>query len=71
MNEDEPPTVRAAAALFQEICYTNKDALSAGIIVAGWDRHNGGSVWNVPLGGSVHKLPFSIGGGYKIEVMCG
>jgi 20S proteasome subunit beta 1 len=28
-----PPTVQTAAALFQKLCYENKDALSAGIIV--------------------------------------
>jgi 20S proteasome subunit beta 1 len=58
----EPPSTRVAAAMFQQICYSNKDALSAGIIVAGWDRQNGGSVYSVPLGGSLHKQPFSIGG---------
>ena len=33
-----PPTVHAAANVFQRFCYENKDALSAGIIVAGWDK---------------------------------
>lgn len=51
-----------AASLFQELCYQNKDGLSAGIIVGGWDKENGGSVWNVPLGGSLHRQPFAIGG---------
>jgi 20S proteasome subunit beta 1 len=51
-----------AASLFQELCYQNKDNLSAGIIVGGWDKENGGSVWNVPLGGSLHRQPFAIGG---------
>jgi 20S proteasome subunit beta 1 len=48
--------------LFRELCYNNKDNLSAGIIVAGWDKHYGGEVYSVPLGGSLHKQPFAIGG---------
>jgi 20S proteasome subunit beta 1 len=34
----------------------------AGIIVAGWDLIDGGSVYNIPLGGSIHKAPYAIGG---------
>lgn len=34
----------------------------AGIIVAGWDKKDGPSVYNVPLGGSLHRAPFAIGG---------
>lgn len=44
------------------MCYNNKEQLSAGIIVAGWDKYEGGSVYNIPLGGSLHKQPFAIGG---------
>lgn len=62
VNENEAPAVRTAAALFQEMCYQNKDNLSAGIIVAGWDKTDGPSVYNIPLGGSLHKAPFAIGG---------
>lgn len=50
VQHDEQPTVAAATQLFQEIVYQNKDRLSAGIIVAGWDKRKGGSVYNVPLG---------------------
>ncbi|KAG8983371.1 Proteasome subunit beta type-1, partial [Tulasnella sp. 427] len=39
----QPPPVHTAATLFQKLCYENKDALSAGIIVAGWDKTNGPS----------------------------
>jgi len=46
------------------MCYQNKDNLSAGIIVAGWDKTDGPSVYNIPLGGSLHKAPFAIGGTY-------
>ncbi|KAJ1939836.1 Proteasome subunit beta type-1 [Linderina pennispora] len=58
----EAPTVKVAASLFQEICYQNKNNLSAGIIVAGWDERDGASVYNIPLGGSLHREPFAIGG---------
>ncbi|OBZ82561.1 Proteasome subunit beta type-6 [Choanephora cucurbitarum] len=61
-SENEAPSVRTAAALFQELCYQNKDNLSAGVIVAGWDKKEGPCVYNIPLGGSLHKQPFAIGG---------
>ncbi|KAI9490786.1 proteasome subunit beta type-6 [Zychaea mexicana] len=62
VQENQMPSVRTASALFQELCYQNKDMLTAGIIVAGWDEKNGPAVYNVPLGGSLHKQPFAIGG---------
>ncbi|KAJ2749456.1 Proteasome subunit beta type-1 [Coemansia nantahalensis] len=58
----EPPTVSVAASLVHEICYQNKGGLSAAIIVAGWDEQNKGSVFEVPLGGSLHRGEFAIGG---------
>ncbi|KAJ2816970.1 Proteasome subunit beta type-1 [Coemansia sp. 'formosensis'] len=58
----EAPTVKVAASLFQEICYQNKNNLSAGIIVAGWDARDGASVYEIPLGGSIHRQTFAIGG---------
>ena len=36
--------------------------LSAGMIIAGYDRKNGGQVYSIPLGGSLHKQSFAIGG---------
>lgn len=42
------PTVRAAATATRNLCYANKDQLSAGIICAGWDDREGGSVFSVP-----------------------
>ena len=35
--------------------------LQAGLIVAGWDKDEGGSVYAVPLGGTLVKCPFAIG----------
>lgn len=46
----------------QSLCYNNKDYLSAGVIVAGWDPVDGGSVYTIPSGGTSLKVPFSIGG---------
>jgi hypothetical protein len=69
--------VHTAAALFQRICYENKDALSAGIIVAGWDKDVGPSVYNIPLGGGLFRQPWAIGGmsfdvpPYYWSVICG
>lgn len=68
VSEDQAPSVRTAAALFQELCYQNKDNLMAGIIVAGWDDKDGPSVYNIPLGGSLHKAPFAIGGNFYTSV---
>merc|ERR1712137_1352881 len=58
----EPPEVHTAATFFQKLCYDNKNALSAGIIVGGWDKFNGGSVYCITLGGTMVKQNFSIGG---------
>ena len=35
---------------------------SAGIIIAGWDHRHGGQVYSIPLGGSLHKQAYAIGG---------
>lgn len=34
----------------------------AGLIIAGWDERHGGQVYSIPLGGSLHKQAYSIGG---------
>lgn len=62
IQQNEAPTTRIASALFRELCYQNKGQLQAGIIVAGWDKYHGGEVYSIPLGGSLHKQPFAIGG---------
>ena len=38
-----------------------QEMLQAGLIVAGWDKEEGGSVYAVPLGGTLVKCPFAIG----------
>lgn len=58
----QDPPVAVAANMLQSICYSNKDQLSAGIICAGWDKENGPSVYNIPVGGGLFKGPWAIGG---------
>lgn len=43
-----PPSVRAAATMTRNLCYANKDQLSAGVICAGWDAREGGLVFAIP-----------------------
>ncbi|ELR23376.1 beta1 proteasome1D, putative [Acanthamoeba castellanii str. Neff] len=58
----EEPEVGTAANLFKQLCYANKNFIMAAIIVGGYDKHNGGSVYSIPLGGSLIKEPWAIGG---------
>jgi 20S proteasome subunit beta 1 len=48
--------------LLRRLVYQNKNNLSAGCIVAGWDAVDGGSVYNITMGGSMLQVPFAIGG---------
>eukprot|EP00640_Fibrocapsa_japonica_P004158 CAMPEP_0113934642 /NCGR_PEP_ID=MMETSP1339-20121228/1939_1 /TAXON_ID=94617 /ORGANISM="Fibrocapsa japonica" /LENGTH=216 /DNA_ID=CAMNT_0000936523 /DNA_START=80 /DNA_END=730 /DNA_ORIENTATION=- /assembly_acc=CAM_ASM_000762 len=57
-----PPRVRSAAHLVRKLCYENKDALMAGMIIGGWDPVDGGQVYSVPLGGTLMRQPVAIGG---------
>mmetsp|Transcript_88553 Transcript_88553/g.271076 ORF Transcript_88553/g.271076 Transcript_88553/m.271076 type:complete len:243 (-) Transcript_88553:22-750(-) len=57
------PSVKTAANLFKLIGYNNKDNLMAGLIVAGFDKKkNKGEVYSIPLGGSMHSVPFACDG---------
>jgi 20S proteasome subunit beta 1 len=38
--------------------------LQAGMIVGGWDKYEGGQIFSVPLGGTILRQPFAIGGIY-------
>lgn len=58
--------VATAASLFQKLCYYNKWSISAGIIVAGYDEINGGSVYSIPSGASCVKLDYALGGSGSI-----
>ena len=57
-----PPKVKVAASLFREMCYSNKNMLMAGILVAGWDAVKGGQVYSIPIGGAILERDYSIGG---------
>ncbi len=54
--------VKVAAQLVMQIAYNNKSALQAGMIVAGWDEREGGAVYGIPLGGTLLRVPFTLGG---------
>ncbi|EGC44022.1 proteasome component [Histoplasma capsulatum var. duboisii H88] len=41
---------------------TTQTAAAAGIIIAGYDARHGGQVYSIPLGGSLHKQSYAIGG---------
>ncbi|CAK6984667.1 proteasome subunit beta type-6 [Scomber scombrus] len=59
---DEPPLVETAANLFKASCYRYREELTAGILVAGWDKRKGGQVYCVPIGGMLVRQPVSVGG---------
>lgn len=40
----EQALVKTVANVFREICYANRDQMTAGIICAGWDKRQGGQV---------------------------
>ena len=44
MEMGEEPLVKTVAHMFKQLCYDYRDQLTAGIIVAGWDKQNGGQV---------------------------
>ena len=44
MELGHEPEVGTVAHVFKEMCYNYRDSLSAGIIVAGWDKKKGGQV---------------------------
>lgn len=61
--QQRPCTVFTAAQLCQQIAYNNKSRLSAGMIVAGYDSEKGGSVYGIPLGGTLAPTEsYAIGG---------
>eukprot|EP00903_Cladosiphon_okamuranus_P006144 g6045.t2 len=63
------PTVRAVATACRNLCYGNKDQLSAGIICAGWDTREGGAVFSIPQGGSLLEQPFAVSGSGSVYAL--
>lgn len=62
MENNEEPTVLAAANVFRDILYNYREQLMAAIICGGWDKKNGGQVYCLPLGGMLTREPIAIGG---------
>ncbi|CAG9464682.1 unnamed protein product [Pedinophyceae sp. YPF-701] len=62
MEAGRAATIQLAANLVRNIAYENKEMLQAGMIVAGWDSVRGGQVYGVPLGGTLLRVPYTIGG---------
>ncbi|KAK9824089.1 hypothetical protein WJX72_007641 [[Myrmecia] bisecta] len=62
MELDREVSVSVAANLAKQLVYNNKNMLQAGLIVAGFDKKEGGSVFALPLGGTLLQVPFAIGG---------
>jgi 20S proteasome subunit beta 1 len=62
LGENTVPRVKTCATLFKKMCYDYKAQLMAGIICAGWDPVEGGQVYSIPLGGSMVRQPYAIGG---------
>ncbi|KAL4629585.1 proteasome beta 9b subunit [Arapaima gigas] len=57
----QDPLVRSAATLVKNISYKYKEDLSAHLIVAGWDKREGGQVY-ATLNGLLSRQPFAVGG---------
>eukprot|EP00245_Coleochaete_scutata_P015978 TRINITY_DN7297_c0_g1_i1.p1 TRINITY_DN7297_c0_g1~~TRINITY_DN7297_c0_g1_i1.p1 ORF type:complete len:264 (-),score=39.60 TRINITY_DN7297_c0_g1_i1:580-1308(-) len=62
IKKDGPAEVKTAANLCMQLAYNNKKMLSAGLIIGGWDKRDGASVYAIPIGGTMLKVPFTIGG---------
>jgi 20S proteasome subunit beta 1 len=62
MDIGKEPSVNTAANLMRLIAYNNKDNLTAGLIVGGWDEIRGGQVYVIPLGGTKLRKSVAIGG---------
>ncbi|XP_053577909.1 proteasome subunit beta type-9 [Bombina bombina] len=60
-NIGEDPRVLTAASLTKNVTYTNRDNLSAHMLIAGWDSKKGGQVYGT-LDGSLTRHPFFVGG---------
>lgn len=56
------PKVKTCATIMKNIAYSNKDKLMAGLIVGGWDPYEGGQIYEIPLGGTIVKADFALGG---------
>ena len=53
--ENKPLTVYRITQIFRRFLYEYRDSLSASVLVAGWDKENGGQLYAIPLGGFVTR----------------
>ena len=67
-NKGKHPPVELAANTFQDLGYNYRDQLLCSFVVAGWDDIKGGQVYQVPIGGLISRLPWSMGGSGSIYV---
>jgi 20S proteasome subunit beta 1 len=63
------PLVKTAAHVAKSVVYNNKDRFTAGLIVAGWDKHSGGQVYVVPINGMLIRRGCHISGSGSIFPM--
>lgn len=59
--EHEKPTVKRAAIMARNIIYNNPFLL-AGLIIAGYDKINHGSIFSINIGGSIFETDWALGG---------
>lgn len=64
----DPQLVETAANLLRDLCYTYRDALKAGMIVAGWDSCKGSQIYSIPLGGMCVRQKIALGGSGSVYV---
>lgn len=62
METDEPASVRIAANQLSKMSYNYRDQLSAGFIIAGWDKQLGSQIYTVSLGGSLIQQKVALSG---------
>jgi 20S proteasome subunit beta 1 len=67
-STQQPTAVKTAAKLVSMMLYENKGSLMGEMIVAGWDKLNGGQVYKCAMGGSLIRRPYSTGGSGSIFI---
>lgn len=65
-NTEGTCAVKSVASIFKSMCYNYRNQIQAGIIVGGYDPINGGTVFNIPLGGAMIQSNYAMGGSGSI-----
>eukprot|EP00239_Pterosperma_sp_CCMP1384_P003981 CAMPEP_0197847332 /NCGR_PEP_ID=MMETSP1438-20131217/5719_1 /TAXON_ID=1461541 /ORGANISM="Pterosperma sp., Strain CCMP1384" /LENGTH=217 /DNA_ID=CAMNT_0043459219 /DNA_START=136 /DNA_END=789 /DNA_ORIENTATION=+ len=63
----EDPEVKTVANFVMQLVYNNKNfnqgmGLTAAMVLAGWDKQEGGQVFAIPIGGSMVQVPWAVDG---------